>query len=646
MRPSTTLRSSLILVILLAVDGGHPAAAAGQEAPSGFEVAEVSILDLQRALETGEVTSVQLVEAYLARIQAFDLSGPRLNAMVRVNPDALSDAEALDRERRERRARGALHGIPVLLKDNFDVAGVPTSAGSLALAGLVAPSDAHQVRRLREAGAVLLGRTNMHELASGITTVGSLVGQTLNPYDPRRNPGGSSGGTGAAVAASYAAVGWGSDTCGSIRIPASHANLFGLRATKGLSSITGILPLSLTQDVAGPLARTATDLAIALDATVGADADDPATRILEGRALPGFVEALDAGALVGVRLGVLESYFGQATEDRAAGSVVREAIERMEEAGAVLISVEIPGLDSLIQDSGLINHEFKWDLMDYLASVPNTPVETLSEILELGLIHDALVATMRQRNAPEARETDVYRAALARQASLRKAVVATLERERLDALVYPTMRRPPAHLGESQLGSNCSLSANTGLPALSVPAGFTTDGLPIGMDLLGRPLEDARLLAFGYSFEKTVEPRRAPPSTPPLAGGRAPDPLRFTVLAAPEEGDGSGVRAEAHLTWNGVSGTLDYEVSVTGVAAGEIHAVVLRWSEGERDEPLPPSRVVKVLSGPERLQARGSWVPRMDFRAALERSDLHMEVFTRDYPTGAARGRILLPTSN
>ena len=238
-------------------------------AAAQIEVTEASVTELQEAMTTGVATSAEITAAYLARIRAYDQAGAELNAVIRLNPSALAEAEALDRERALRGPRGPLHGIPVILKDNYDLAGMPSTAASLGLAGLMPPDDAFQVKKLREAGVVFLGKSNLHELASGISTIASLGGQTLNPYDLSRNPGGSSGGTGAAIAASFAAVGWGSDTCGSIRIPSSHNNLVGLRPTKGLSSIDGIVPLSHTQDTGGPLARTVRDLAIALDATIG-----------------------------------------------------------------------------------------------------------------------------------------------------------------------------------------------------------------------------------------------------------------------------------------------------------------------------------------------------------------------------------------
>jgi len=239
-----------------------------------FDAFEMTIRELQTAMERGETTSQELVRQYLERIDAFDRRGPKLNAIIYINPRAIEEAEALDHERERNQARGPLHGIPILLKDNYDTYDMPTTASAVALTGFVPPDDGYQVRKLREAGAVFIGKTNMHEFARGIETISSLGGQTLNPYEPRRNPGGSSGGTAAAVAANFAAVGMGSYTCGSIRIPSANNNLFGLRVTQGLSSRDGIIPLSHTQDVGGPLARSMIDLVTVLDATVGVDPAD------------------------------------------------------------------------------------------------------------------------------------------------------------------------------------------------------------------------------------------------------------------------------------------------------------------------------------------------------------------------------------
>ncbi len=295
---------ALTLVALIVLPRSDAAmTAAGQQrtrpqtpAPAEFfEVHERSILELQAAQAEGRVTSRGLVDAYLARIAAYDQSGPRLNAIVVLNPRARDEAEALDRERARTGPRGPLHGIPVLVKDNYDTVDMPTSGGALGLATMQPAVDAFQVKRLRAAGAVILGKTTMHELAAGIVTISSLTGQTRNPYDLMRVPGGSSGGTGAGVAASFAAAGMGSDTCGSIRIPAANQNLVGLRPTRGLSSRTGVIPLSGTQDEAGPLARTVTDLAIMLDATVGADPDDAITAEGVGHVPRSYRDTLTAG---------------------------------------------------------------------------------------------------------------------------------------------------------------------------------------------------------------------------------------------------------------------------------------------------------------------------------------------------------------
>src|SRR5262245_54908716 len=240
-----------------------------------FDPFEKSIRELQRAMTDGKTSSAQLVQFYLNRIAAYDQAGPRVNAVLHINPNAAADAQMLDEERKRRRLRGPLHGIPVLLKDNFDTRDMPTTGGALALAGIVPKNDAFQVRKLREAGAVILGKVNLHELALGLTTVSSLGGQTLNPYDLTRAPGGSSGGSAVVATANFAAFTLGTDTSGSIRIPSSHNNVVGLRPSLGLSSRTGIIPFGHTQDTGGPIARTVEDIAILLDATVGFDPADP-----------------------------------------------------------------------------------------------------------------------------------------------------------------------------------------------------------------------------------------------------------------------------------------------------------------------------------------------------------------------------------
>ena len=322
----------------------------------------MSVSALQEAMSRGSVTAEQLVQAYLARIAAYDHAGPQINAIIRINPAARREARVLDAERRAGRLRGPLHGIPVIVKDNYDTGDMPTSAGSLALASSQPAHDGFVVRQLRAAGAIILAKANMHELAAGITSVSALGGQTRNPYDPARCPGGSSGGTGAAIAASFAAVGWGSDTCGSIRIPSAFGSLFGLRPTQGLVSRTGIVPLSHTQDIGGPMARTAMDLAIAMDVSVGHDPADSVTRAQLEAPRQQFVVSLDRNAMRGARIGILTNYFTD-TDGEIADSV-KAAIAAMKAQGATVIDVTVPDFDSLLANTSVINMETKFDLAE------------------------------------------------------------------------------------------------------------------------------------------------------------------------------------------------------------------------------------------------------------------------------------------
>ena len=407
-----------------------------------FEVHERSISELGAAMAAGEVTARELVEGYLARIEAFDQSGPTLNAMVALNPAALATADRLDAERAAGQVRGPLHGIPVVVKDNYDTADMPTSGGAIGLATSLPPDDAFQVRRLRDAGAIVIGKANMHELARGITTVSSIAGQTRNPYDPGRNPGGSSGGTGAAVAASFAAVGMGSDTCGSIRIPSAHHALVGLRGTRGLASGDGIIPLSTTQDIGGPLARSVTDLALTLDATVGLDPADETTRLSEGHIPPTYIESLDDEALRGARVALLEELLGDDGAERPVRQVIESAAEEMVARGAELVELPETDLGALLEGASLIGLEFRPDFDAYLAATPGAPVRSLAELVELGLYHQVLGEGALQASlAVESLDTDAYRDRLARRDAARAAVVALLDEHDLTALLYPTIRQ-------------------------------------------------------------------------------------------------------------------------------------------------------------------------------------------------------------
>jgi amidase len=593
-----------------------------------FEVAELAIADEAKAMTGGRITSKALVQAYLDRIEAFDHRGPALNALITLNPNALREAEALDRERAAKGPRGPLHGIPVIVKDNYSTADMQTTAGSMALLGFVPSSDAFQVRKLREAGAVIIGKSNLHELASGITTVGSAFGHTRNPYDPSRNPGGSSGGTAAAIAASFAAAGMGSDTCGSIRIPASVNNLVGLRPTKGLSSINGIVPLSITQDVGGPLARSVADLAVMLDATVGEDPADPATHLQPGQARPKFINALQAGALKGARIGILEPLFGDASDDQEVIRIVRASIEEIKKEGAIAVSVPMPELMAALDGSSVINAEFKEDLANYLAKNGNPPVHSLEEIVRGGLIHSSLEAVMNIRLASKGRDSHEYKIALAKRVAIQQTILKLMEDQKLDALVYPTMRRKPARIDEPQGGSNCQLSASIGFPAISMPAGFTGDGLPVGVELLGRAFDDAKLVSYAFAYEQATHRRRAPARTPAL-GGRLNVPL-ITWQSSAQSGANSSVSGK--FTFDPATNEITYNVTAAGFPEGDILAATIhRATKGDSGPAIAvlSNHAFQTISGTERLSDPD--------REKMMSGGLYLRIATRSKSTGNLR---------
>lgn len=479
-----------------------------------FDPVEASIQELQVELDSGNITSVDLVDLYLARIQAFDQAGPRLNSIAFINPQAREEARALDLERRQKGARSPLHGIPVLVKDNYETLGMPTTAGSKSLAGFAPDHDAELVARLRTAGAVILGKTNMHEFAFGIETWGSAFGVTRNPYDPTRNPGGSSGGTGAAVAANFAVAGLGSDTCGSIRIPAAHNALVGLRGTQGASSRDGIIPLSSTQDIGGPLARSVTDLALLLDVTAGYDPDDPQTAVSVGHLEGSYLDGLSLEALRGKRIGVVSDLRYQDPEDEEVARVFDTAMEQVRALGAETVSVSLPILSAEVfqrmDGYYLLMHDAGRDLDFYLSTRPGAPVHSLREIIETQLaipqVQERLQAALSLQSDPK----EIYLEEFYKRARLGLAIFQIMATNRLDALAYPTMRQVAAEVSEEQSGETCRLASNSGFPAVTVPAGFTAAGMPVGLEFLGRPWDDARLLGLAFAFEQATRHRHPP----------------------------------------------------------------------------------------------------------------------------------------
>lgn len=629
----TSTRQCFTAVVALASVSVAVANAGAQRTKKpAFDVTEATIPQLQAALADGRTTSVALVDAYLARIAAYDTHGPKLNAIIRLNANARAQAAELDAERKQGNVRGPLHGIPIIVKDNYGTEDGPTSAGSLALANSLPGRDAFIVKKLRAGGAILIGKANMHELAAGITSISSLGGQTRNAYDPARCPGGSSGGTGVAVASSFAAIGWGTDTCGSIRIPAAFGSLVGLRPTQGLASRTGIVPLSHTQDVPGPLARTVTDLAIALDATIGPDPDDPDTRVLDGRALPHFVDSLSTTALRGTRIGILKNYLTDA--EAGIADTVRAAVRSMSARGATVIDVLVPDLDSLVDGTSVINMETKFDLVAYFKTVPNAPVKSLHDILTSGLVAEQLEARLKLADTVTSENSDAYRAALAKRAALREGLVNLLDSLHLDALAYPTMRQRPAMIGDAQAGSTCGLSAQSGLPAITIPGGFTSEGLPVGVELLGRPFADAHLVAMAYAFEQAGPRRHAPSITPSLV---APRVLASRATFAASARDGAGT-ASASFTFDASSSEMTYDVRVRGISAKQIDAVVLR-----RVDSTGAERVVQRLAGPGVERGTGRFVLNPTDRRALDAGMLRIALFTTDQTARGTEGSLAVP---
>lgn len=494
--------------------------ARGQERHVSLE--ELSIADLQGALGRKQVSCHAVVQFYLDRIASYDRAGPKLNAIRAVNGAALAQADAFDAGKAP---HGPLGCVPLVLKDNYDTADMPTTGGSASLAGNRPAKDAFVVAKLRAAGAIILAKTNMQELALGGTSVSSLGGQVLNPYDLTRTPGGSSGGTGAAVAANLALAGTGSDTVNSIRSPASANDLVGLRPTRGLVSLDGIMPVSVTQDAVGPLARSVADAAVLLQVMAGSDPADPLTAASAGKIPSSYPAELVPGALKGARLGVVTTLFGTKPEHAEVNRVMQGALDALRSAGATLVTIDDPAFDAprLNAEDDVQSYEFKTLFNRYLASLPNPPRKDLSAIIASGAYYKpALAKFLATANArADGMEDPDYKARLARIAAFKAHVAAVFDRERLDGLVYPLQRRLVVPIGQlDQADRNGIVAGLTGYPAIDVPAGFSKPtstaplGIPVGMDILGRPWTEGRLLALANDFTRVAPHRRPPLSAP------------------------------------------------------------------------------------------------------------------------------------
>jgi amidase len=493
---------------------------AGAQTPAAFRLPETTIAEIHAAMRAGSLSCRALVEAYLRRIDALDKRGPAINAIITVNPDAVTTASELDREFARQGLTGPLHCIPVIVKDNYQTAGLQTTAGSLSLKGFVPKADAFVVRRLREAGAIVLAKSNMDEFAfSPYETVSSILpGYTRNPYDLSRVTAGSSGGTAAAVSDNFGAVGLGTDTGNSIRGPSAFLSLVGIRPTMGLTSRAGVVPLFLSADVTGPMTRTVADAAAVLQAIAGPDPSDTVTARSVGHVPASYASFLVRDGLKGARLGVLRQAYNQPGADPEMLQLFAHALTELRAQGAVVIdSVAVDGFEAMMKaDTGNCN-TFRHDINQYLSALGDqVHVHTLSEIIKSGKFHPSIEARLTESQAfdqpPE--ETPACRTEEDIRAQLRVAVLHLMDASKLDALVYPTWSNPPRLIGDlnTPAGDNNQIfSPATGFPAITVPMGFLRNGrLPAGVQFFGRPWSEGELIRLGYAYEQATHHRHAP----------------------------------------------------------------------------------------------------------------------------------------
>jgi amidase len=487
------------------------AASAQPGRPKSFTIDETTVEKIHAALAKGTLTCEQLIGGYLARIKAYEDAGPAINSLITLAPDAMSKARARDAAYRRARGHvGELHCVPVVLKDNIETADLPTTGGSKALAGSVPPQDAYITARLRRSGAVILGKGNMDEWAhGGKAGYSSINGQTLNPYDLSRSPAGSSGGPAAAIAANFAVLSIGTDTLGSIRGPVNAESLVGVKTTRGLVSGTGIIPFSLTFDVAGPMTRTVTDSARMLNVIAGVDKEDPRTLAAKGKVPADYTRSLRAGALKGVRVGVLRTYVtgGDAP-------IIDQALKDMKALGATIVDdIQAPASMQALQGqyyTFISETEFKTQLGQYLTTRrPGAPVQSHADVLAasgaegFGMAPSVLARLRSEATRGSLEEADYLTAVRTGPAAMRAEIDRLLEDNNVDVLVHAA-------------GSGSAMASLSGYPSVLVPAGATASGVSVDMSFLGEAFTEPRLLGYAYAYEQATRHRQVPVNTPPL----------------------------------------------------------------------------------------------------------------------------------
>lgn len=521
------IRQCGYMLLLVAVAGmAGCSKSSDDEAPgsnSAFNVMETTIAKVHQAFRDKSLTCADLVSVYLGRIEKYD-KPEKLNAIVMVNPNARKRASELDKELANSGKLRDLHCVPVILKDNFDTADMPTSGGSMVLRDSLPPDDAFMVKKLREAGAIILAKSNMAEWAfSPYFTVSTTLGETRNAYDLSRVPAGSSGGTASAVAANFGLVGMGTDTGNSIRGPSSHLSLVGIRSTIGVTSRDGVIPLLANRDIAGPMTRTVEDAARVFNVIDGFDPNDPSTESSKGKLPENYLDYLKRDGLKGVRVGVLRAISDTPATDPEIEKLFNQALVDMQKAGAVIVDgFEIPDFDVLTSSTGFCSR-FRYDINNYFASLgERSPVKRLKAVVDAKKYHESseggMEWAMSRGVPPEEHEipcVDVE--GDPRRKALLDAVVGAMDKDKIDVIVYPSWNNPPRKIGDldSPHGNNSPIIApHSGQPAITVPMGFTEKGLPAGLQLLARPFQDAMLFQYAYAYEQATLHRRPPPLFP------------------------------------------------------------------------------------------------------------------------------------
>ncbi|WP_206305389.1 amidase family protein [Actinacidiphila soli] len=502
-----------------------PTSTSGRPSRNGnFELMEATIADIHDAYHRGLLTCRELVQQYLDRIAAYDKQGPALTAIITVNPRALEVADELDRKYKRSGLTGPLHGIPVILKDNYDTFDMPTTGGNTAMRTSVPPTDAFTVDKMRKAGALILAKANLQEFARGGNSLSSLGGQVLNPYDLTRTPGGSSGGTGAAIASNFAVLGTGSDTGQSVRSPASANSLVGVRSTRGLISRSGVIPASITQDELGPITRTVEDAARMLDVMVGFDPTDPVTGYGVGRPPRSYTDNLRRDALKGARIGVMTNLFGTEARHQEVNRVMEEVISNMQAQGATIIRFTLPAYDTLQSIVVTSTWEAHTAMDAYFASLgPDAPVHTFDQLVaSKTATPEAQAALEAELAIVDGLNNPTYKDHFVNREKLRLAVSAKMAELNIEAILYPLQKVLVSLVGVPQPERNGTLSNGTGFPAVCFPGGFSTPtasapiGVPVGAELLGREYSEPLLLSLAYAYEQAIKARKLPVSTPPL----------------------------------------------------------------------------------------------------------------------------------